>query len=267
MKPKRTLVIGDIHGAYKALLQILERSSYNLEEDQLIFLGDYVDGWSESFEVIDYLIEIKKLSKFKPIFLMGNHDVWCKDWLNFGTRHPYWEPQGGKATIESYVENEYYREPKNQQHKDFFNKLHRFYIDKDGNGFVHGGFTSEEGLGYELYEGDYCWNRELWQDAIINHDNFLKTKKLIPGLDKHKEIFIGHTTTGIFKVKPHYPEYQHKNQPKNGSIVVPMNRCNVWNLDTGAGYEGKLTIMDINTKEYWQSDSTKELYKNERGRN
>ena len=46
-----------------------------------------------------------------------------------------------------------------------------------------------------------------------------------------------------------------------------MNAANIWNLDTGAGFRGKLTIMDINTKEYWQSDNVNEIYVNERGRN
>lgn len=45
-----------------------------------------------------------------------------------------------------------------------------------------------------------------------------------------------------------------------------MNRCNVWNLDTGSGFSGKLTIMDIDTKEFWQSDFVRELYPNENGR-
>ena len=63
--------------------------------------------------------------------------------------------------------------------------------------------------------------------------------------------------------KPHYPEYKHN---KTGRITVPMNRCNVWNLDTGAGYRGKLTIMDIDSKEYWQSDMAILLYPNESGR-
>ena len=45
-----------------------------------------------------------------------------------------------------------------------------------------------------------------------------------------------------------------------------MNRCNVWNLDTGAGYRGRLTIMDIDSKKYWQSDNAILLYPNERGR-
>jgi serine/threonine protein phosphatase 1 len=51
----RTLVIGDIHGAFKALQQIIEKAAVK-ETDQLIFLGDFVDGWSQSFEVIQYLI-------------------------------------------------------------------------------------------------------------------------------------------------------------------------------------------------------------------
>lgn len=29
---------------------------------------------------------------------------------------------------------------------------------------------------------------------------------------------------------------------------------------------GKLTIMDLDTQEYWQSDLVKELYPNEKGR-
>ena len=45
-----------------------------------------------------------------------------------------------------------------------------------------------------------------------------------------------------------------------------MNRCNVWNLDTGGGWLGKLTIMDIDTKQFWQSDFVYELYPEEKGR-
>ena len=40
----RTLVIGDIHGGLKALVQVLDRATIN-ENDTLIFLGDYVDGF------------------------------------------------------------------------------------------------------------------------------------------------------------------------------------------------------------------------------
>ncbi len=45
-----------------------------------------------------------------------------------------------------------------------------------------------------------------------------------------------------------------------------MQAANIWNLDTGAGFKGKLTIMDVTTKEYFQSDLAQDLYKNEKGR-
>ena len=64
-------------------------------------------------------------------------------------------------------------------------------------------------------------------------------------------------------IQLHYPEYKYN---FTGRITVPMNRCNVWNLDTGAGYRGRLTIMDIDSKEYWQSDMAILLYPEERGR-
>ena len=63
------------------------------------------------------------------------------------------------------------------------------------------------------------------------------------------EIYIGHTpVTRIGHTKP-------------------VNVANVWNVDTGAAFKGPLTIMDIDTKEIWQSDPVWTLYPEEEGRN
>ena len=40
----RTWVVGDIHGGYRALMQVFERSQFDRERDRLIALGDLVDG-------------------------------------------------------------------------------------------------------------------------------------------------------------------------------------------------------------------------------
>ena len=74
----RTLVIGDIHGAFKALQQVLAKVTVT-KNDLLIFLGDYVDGWSESPQVLDFLISLQKTHRC--IFLRGNHDELLLDWL------------------------------------------------------------------------------------------------------------------------------------------------------------------------------------------
>lgn len=64
----------------------------------------------------------------------------------------------------------------------------------------------------------------------------------------YNEIFIGHSATTKY------------------NIHEPMNIFNVWNIDTGAGFSGKLTILDADNKEFWQSDFVKALYPNEGGR-
>ena len=268
VKHKRQLVIGDIHGGLRSLKQVLDRCRFNPNEDKLIFLGDYVDGWSETAELIEYLLSLESLCKYKPIFLRGNHDAWCEEWLTYGVAKDIWVMQGGQATIDSYIRTEFLTDIK---HKSFFNRLHNYYIDDQNRGFVHGGFISKKGLGHEAYESNYYWDRTLWEIAMAVNKEF----KLVDTEDfrtnpyrfeKHIEIYIGHTSTGCWMIKPHLPEYQYTEQPKQGRIIVPMNRCNIWNLDTGGGYEGRLSIIDVDTKEFWQSDDMRTLYPDERGR-
>lgn len=232
----KKFVIGDIHGGYLALLQCLERSGFDKEKDTLIGLGDVADGWPDTAEVVKELLTIKNY-----IGLVGNHDKWAWDWLKMGVAPPQWLTQGGEATYDSYaLRNHELMIPHLEQ---YFNKLHLYYIDDENRGFVHGGYQSEKGLGHDI-EHTYYWDRELWNKALSG-----KMSQKIPKLLRaHKEIFIGHTTT------------------MQWDTTDPMNACNVWNLDTGGGWSGKLTIMDVDTKEYWQSDLVKDLYPNIKGR-
>ena len=80
----RTFVIGDIHGALKALIQVIERAEVK-EDDLLIFLGDYVDGWSQSPEVINYLIQLK--DTHNCIF---NTAVGLQEYIRVGIRTNYY---------------------------------------------------------------------------------------------------------------------------------------------------------------------------------
>ena len=95
----RILVIGDIHGGLRALHQIFERAKVTLH-DTLIFLGDYVDGWSESPQVIDFLIDIGK--KQNCIFIRGNHDELLLEWLNESKDNLQWYQHGGESTVLAY---------------------------------------------------------------------------------------------------------------------------------------------------------------------
>lgn len=240
----RTLVIGDIHGGLVALHQIIERAQVT-PKDTLIFLGDYVDGWSQSPQVIDYLIALEKTHKC--IFIRGNHDELLLDWFTNKTDNPTWFMHGGDSTLLAYAN----LEPETiDRHIKFLQSLRNNYLDSENRLFVHAGFTNVNGIDFEYFPKLFYWDRTLWEMALaldksieLNHSFFPKRLTL------YKEIYLGHTpVTRIDK-------------------TVPIQMANVWNVDTGAAFLGRLTILDVDTKEFWQSDPLPDLYPDEKGRN
>ena len=259
IKSPRTFVMGDIHGAYKALVQCLAKCNFDKEIDTLIQLGDICDGYDEVFECVKELLSIKNL-----IAIKGNHDNWFLQWLNAGVHPVKWE-HGGYGTLKSYCEHERkfffihngvqtdlnpFHIP--ESHVDLFRfRQHLYYKDEENNRlFIHGGFNRHFSL-KEQPSHIFYWDRDLWAAArnFESMGEFAKKNYKFKVKDKFSEIFIGHTST------------------INYDTMLPMKAANIYNIDTGAGFNGKLTIMDVNTKEYWQSDNVRELYKDQLGRN
>lgn len=240
----RTLIVGDIHGGLRALEQVLERTPYT-KKDQFIFLGDYVDGWSESAPVVSFLQKFS--GDYKCVFLRGNHDELLLDYLESGEANPMWLEHGGVSGKKSYDTLTLHEK---QHHILFLRNLENYFIDKKNRLYCHAGFTNQYGPEHEYYVNTVYWDRTLWEmvcglDASLSPADAKYPKRL----KNFKEIYIGHTpTTKIGK-------------------TVPLNFANVWNIDTGAAFKGPLTILDADSKEYWQSDPAYKLYPNEKGRN
>lgn len=229
----KTFVLGDSHGAYKALKQVLEKSSFDYENDRLICLGDVADGWPEVPELIEELLKIKNL-----VFIRGNHDQWLKDFLKDGKQPDVWVLQGGASSKDSYL----FRRPElMKKHLDFLEKNRRFYfVDEENRCYVHGGL--EPGVPMEEQNNQVLmWDRRLWDER---HRSDQKRQLLM----QFKEIYCGHTS--IYR-------FSHK----------PINHGNVWFMDTGGGWEGVLSLMNVDTKEVFQSDVVLDLYPETRGRN
>jgi len=228
----KRFIIGDIHGNYKGLLQCLNRSKFNMEEDTLIILGDICDGYNQVRECIDLLLILN------TIFIRGNHDQWFLNYLNSGSILELWASQGGYATLDSYgisIYDDTVDFPKS--HLDYLNNSKLFYTLEDCL-FVHGGIEPQSKV--ENNRADYIlWDRSLLNNAYHYSKAKNNNYNFVSG---YKEVFLGHTTTQQFKTD------------------LPIHACNVWGLDTGAGWSGKLTIMDFDTKEFWQSDLAKSLY-------
>lgn len=223
----RIFAIGDIHGGYKALLQCLERSDFNYEQDRLIVLGDIVDGWPETPECIEELLKVRHL-----IVVMGNHDQWVDDWFTFGATPDIWKSQGGQATINAYQ----LRPDLLEKHHDFFKKAHYYFVDDENRLYVHGGLRTFLPIQEQAPEV-LMWDRDVAIDAlrgVVNVPNF-------------KEVFLGHTTTERISLEPVI----------SGNVIL---------LDQGAGWSGKLSIMNVETKEFFQSDLVWKLYPGVKGR-
>jgi len=69
----KIITIGDLHG------RSCWKKAVNKEYDKVVFIGDYVDEWSISNEVMKQnlleVIEYKKQNPEKVILLLGNHDI------------------------------------------------------------------------------------------------------------------------------------------------------------------------------------------------
>ena len=111
-----------------------------------------------------------------------------------------------------------------QSHIDFLNSSVMYHVEDDML-FVHGGIDTSKTL--DNQDKDVLlWDRNLCNTArqrAINYTNF-------------DWVFVGHTTTQTYY-----------------GAMVPLIYDDLVMMDTGAGYSGKLTIMDIKTQEYWQS--------------
>ncbi len=214
----RTFVIADIHGAYQALRQCLDQAKFNKDTDRLICLGDVSDRGPQVKECIDLLLTIPKC-----IYILGNHDAWALEWAIMGKAPEGWLAEGGGVTMASYGLKSM---PK--AHLEFLANAKIWHLENNKL-FVHGGFNPEYPL-EESPKETFLWDRTLITKAVsLNH-----TKPDLK-IGFYDEIYIGHTPTTNF------------------GFNTPQKFCNVWAMDTGAGHGHKLTIMDVDTKEFWQA--------------
>lgn len=240
----RTLVIGDIHGGLRALHQIFERANVS-PKDKLIFLGDYVDGWSQSPQVIDFLIQLK--TTHDVICIRGNHDELLREWLEDSKDNEQWNQHGGEATILAYLNVD--GETK-KKHIKFLKSLKDYYLDEQNRMFIHAGFTNMNGVNFEYFPKLFYWDRTLWETALSLDPNIKPDHLLYPKrFTLYKEIYIGHTPVSRI------------------GKTTPVQKANIWNIDTSAAFKGPLTILDVDTKEFWQSEALPSLYPTEKGRN
>lgn len=189
---KKTYVIGDVHGCYYTLKNLLSKLKENSE---IIFVGDLCDRGLHSKEVIELIIQ----NNYKVI--LGNHDEYLIQHAidsingidNRWTREDY---MGGKETIESYKDD---METLNK-HIEWLKTLPRYIMIE--NYFISHGFglpyfkrkdkkSSYEGLIKNRVQDEKDWGYE-WEKNWENYEVIN-----IFGHTDYKKVEIGHNYYGI----------------------------------------------------------------------
>ena len=218
--------IGDIHGCLNELTslhkKILTHDKFDVKNDLIIYLGDYIDRGKNSKEVINQILKLKN-NKIKTVNLMGNHDEFMIDflfnnknniqnWLNFGldqTLRSYgievvdFIKDGFGDDIIDQLRNTLLS-TMSEEHVNFFKDL-ELSFSSEKYLFVHAGIDPKKTLEDQTKE-DFLWSRSK---SFFDKD--FKAQKII--------------------VHGHTPEENIINNP---------NRINI---DTGCYFSGKLSSV------------------------
>lgn len=205
--------IGDIHGCLSHLENLFDLVNPDLDQHQLVFMGDYIDRGPNSAGVVDFIINLKK--KYNPeniICLMGNHERMFLDYLE-GKDEMLFLMNGGVTTTASYWGE--YGDRLNRRlppgHWDFYDSLRLFY-ETDDYIFVHAGLKPGVALSNQQEE-DLLWIRK---EFISSDYNF------------GKRVIFGHTP-----------------------MRAPYIRPNKIGIDTGAVYGNKLTCVVLPEEKFY----------------
>lgn len=237
---KRLIAVGDIHGHLELIADLISQIEPTTD-DQLVFLGDYIDRGPNSRGVIDLLIDFRQ--KFPhTVFLRGNHEQMFLDALvELGVRNDktledisyewafekrkddncgVFEHNGGRKTFESYG-----LEIKRSWAAPY--ELLSGEIPKDHLEFL-------EGTQLIYVHGKYIFTHACYNERLPDDPYILLWERHREVIPEGKILVVGHTP-----VPP--PETE------------PWGMENEIMMDTGAAYGRDLSAMDVMSGQLWQA--------------
>lgn len=221
----KTIVVGDIHGCYNELRELVvalvQSGKYNKNEDKIVFLGDYIDRGENSRKVIELIRNLQK-ANCNVIALKGNHEEMFLEYQDGLDDNWLWN--GYKETLMSYRGFE--AQIKNDM--EWMESL-PIYHEDDNFIFVHAGIDVNKAMeDQEAYTMLWVRNEFIYSNTPY-----------------HKRVIFGHTPTFNLN-QTSKPVYTYA-----GNVAI----------DTGCVFGGALTALileDGEVKEFFQTNNNEE---------
>lgn len=205
-----TYAIGDIHGCLETLDALLDRIAPAFD-DELIFLGDYIDRGPNSRGVIERVLGLRE-DGYRVTALLGNHEAMMDRALKTGDQLDFrtWWINGGRQTLESYRMGQSSGSHIAYSHRAFLGELKAWHKAGDVL-YVHGGpdLGAEDPLADEEV---LVWNRDWYEPEAF--------RRVFPD---DRRVVHGHTPVPLERIE------------RNLREGVP-----VINLDGGCVYKGRM---------------------------
>jgi serine/threonine protein phosphatase 1 len=218
----RQFVIGDVHGCKVSLVALLKKIDLQID-DELYFLGDYIDRGLDSKGVFDTIFSLRGAGQ-KVVCLLGNHEAMLLGALSGSKEDEYdWKRHGGKQTLQSFGIWEFYDFP--QAYADFMASM-PLVVEVGDYILVHGGLNFNQKDPIKPTQ-QMIWIRDWY--AKINYE-WLGNRTIIHG----------HTPQNILKTFEQ-------------SYVLERDR--VLNLDCGCVFNTtslhNLVCFELNSKQLY----------------
>lgn len=261
----RRFVVGDIHGCYDELKDLLEKVKFS-ESDILYGVGDYCDRGKQNLDVLRFLMSLPNF-----VGVIGNHDIWPYQYLEadlYDKRlsrdvEQAWYYNGGGFTLKEFRDLDTFEKIKI---KNWYGNL-KFQIDLEDVVIIHTASPNTQSDKYKnldlktmlsenLCEKDYdsfVWDRSLDNCVFSSEKNHKKDLDYFRKLwNKDKWTIYGHT--------PHVSDGPYYN-----------NEFQLINIDCGAfakieeydvSNNGQLAIINLDTFEWFKSDGSEGEFSN-----
>ena len=101
----RTIIIGDIHGCYVELQQLLDKVRFDINHDRLVLLGDLMDRGPSSYEVLNLAKRLRNTMKDRLVILRGSHEYMLLNHSKKLSDRLLWRVVGKGASVRSFSRN------------------------------------------------------------------------------------------------------------------------------------------------------------------